>query len=171
TTNALPAAPSAPDLDPVNDTGISNSDNVTKNTMLTVTGGGAVANATVWLYADEVEVGSVIADESGNWAITATTLEEGNYTLTARVESADGALGATSTGLSIAIDETAAVVTGVEDGTLHNEGVTPVFSEGMAILNDEEFTSGTAVIQEGGYALVRTGAGRREDEVAQEKHR
>src|SRR5690606_14201619 len=51
-------------------------------------------------------------------------------------------------------DTTPPAVSGVEDGGLYNQGVTPVFTEGTAMLNGDAFVSGTPVTGDGMYTLV-----------------
>ncbi|MEP2164191.1 MAG: Ig-like domain-containing protein, partial [Nisaea sp.] len=67
-----PAAPSKPDLKATSDTGVSDSDNITNDTTPTFSGT-AEAGSTVRLYADGLEVGSVVAG-GGAWSINASTL-------------------------------------------------------------------------------------------------
>ncbi|MEE1945818.1 MBG domain-containing protein [Pedobacter sp. KR3-3] len=102
-----PIAPSIPDLIAADDTGISNTDNITNKNILTFTGTGAEANALVRLYVDGVEKGSANANGSGDWSVTTSTLTEGNHAITAKVEDAVGNLGAASATLNITIDRTA----------------------------------------------------------------
>ncbi|MFD0588763.1 S-layer homology domain-containing protein [Paenibacillus sp. GCM10027627] len=54
------------------------------------------------------------------------------------------------------IDQTAPAVTGVEDGKAYNRSVTPVFTEGTAVLNGQSFASGTEITIDGSYTLVIT---------------
>src|SRR5690606_27659743 len=56
------------------------------------------------------------------------------------------------------IDKTAPGITGVESGEYYNEGVTPTFDEGTALLNGHPYVSGTPITEEGGYKLVVTDA-------------
>lgn len=55
---------------------------------------------------------------------------------------------------SFIIDKKAPIVTGVEDGKIYIQSVTPVFNEGTAILNEQVFSSGTKITQDGIYTLV-----------------
>ncbi|PPK99484.1 gliding motility-associated C-terminal domain-containing protein [Parapedobacter indicus] len=100
-------APSVPDLMASSDRGSSNTDNLTNDTTPTFTGT-AGAGTIVRLYANDVEVGSVTADGSGNWTITSAQLVEGTYDITARAD--DGNLSAPSSSLSVTIDVTGPVV-------------------------------------------------------------
>ncbi|WP_201863682.1 tandem-95 repeat protein [Microvirga soli] len=104
-----PAVPSAPDLVAGSDTGHSNSDNLTNDTTPTFTGT-AEPGATVRLYAGAVQVGSVTADGSGNWSITAAGLAQGSHQITALAQDAAGNLGPASTGVTVTIDTTAPAV-------------------------------------------------------------
>jgi uncharacterized repeat protein (TIGR01451 family) len=88
---------------------------------------------------------------------------EGDHTL--RVVATDTAGNSTTVVRTFTLDKTAPAITitGVADGSLGNSTVTPVFSATdshlgtvAATLNDQPFTSGTAVTAEGSYALVVT---------------
>jgi bacillolysin len=57
---------------------------------------------------------------------------------------------------AIRIDTTDPVISGVEDGKTYNTDLAPTFNEGTATLNDEPFTSGQTISQEGDYLLVVT---------------
>ena len=77
-----PAPPSVPDLTAASDTGISNSDNLTKNTAPTFVGT-SEANSKVTLIdvtGTPVTLGTATADGAGNWTITSSTLSGGTRT-------------------------------------------------------------------------------------------
>lgn len=80
---------------------------------------------------------------------TQVTLE-GTYTLLVT----DAAFNVTVVGF--AIDKTAPIVHGVEQGKVYNSGRTIIFNEGTATLNGAAFTSGTPVMQDGTYTLIVT---------------
>ncbi|WP_181690008.1 Ig-like domain-containing protein [Stutzerimonas zhaodongensis] len=103
-----PAAPSAPDLASVSDSGTSSVDNITRATAPTFTGT-AEANSTVRLFDTDgaTELGSTTADGAGNWSITSATLTEGTHTLAARATDAAGNTSLASSGLDLTIDTTA----------------------------------------------------------------
>ena len=86
-------APSVPDLVVLSDTGVSNMDNITKDTTPTFTGT-AAAGTTLRLFADGDEVGSGVADGGGAWSITSSALLAGTYDITV---TATDDLGNTST--------------------------------------------------------------------------
>ncbi|MEW4371877.1 InlB B-repeat-containing protein [Paenibacillus kandeliae] len=48
------------------------------------------------------------------------------------------------------------VITGVSDGGVYNQPVTPVISSGLATLNGQPFTSGTPITADGSYTLLAT---------------
>ncbi|WP_197031461.1 Ig-like domain-containing protein [Bacillus sp. UNC438CL73TsuS30] len=75
--------------------------------------------------------------------------EDGDYTLVVT----DAANNKTT--VTFTIDQTAPVVTGVEDG-FYNGKVTISFNEGTATINDEAIENGTEVSKEGTYKLVVT---------------
>ncbi|MDJ1173777.1 Ig-like domain-containing protein [Roseofilum capinflatum] len=112
-----PAAPSTPDMTAATDTGSSNTDNITSDTTPTFTGT-AEANSTVTLTSSvDGTVGTVTADGSGNWSITASTLSAGNHNITATATDTAGNTSAASTALGITIDTTAPAAPSTPDMT------------------------------------------------------
>ena len=99
-----PAAPAGLDLAPGSDTGVSNNDDITKATALTVSGS-AENLATVALFSGASQVGSDASD--GNWSITSSTLSEGNASLTATATDRAGNTSPASAPLVVSIDTTA----------------------------------------------------------------
>lgn len=111
--NTRPSAPSTPDLMAESDTGTLPTDNRTNDTTPSFSGFGAEPNSIVRLYADGVEVGHATASASGDWIVTASVLNSGNYTFSTRVEDAAGNLGAVSGGQVVTIDAIGPSVTSV----------------------------------------------------------
>ncbi|CAN7578043.1 Ig-like domain-containing protein [Massilia sp. LjRoot122] len=101
---ALTTALTAPDLDATSDTGVSISDNITKDRTPTFNGSGALANSVVALIAGSTEVGRTIADASGNWSITSSTLADGIHEFRLRQFDLAGNQGPDSDPLSVTID-------------------------------------------------------------------
>ncbi len=102
-------APSIPTivLATASDTGSSNTDNITSNTKPTITGT-AEAGATVKIYNGATEVGTGIANASGNYNITLTSaLSEGANNLSAKATDTAGNTSTVSSELNITIDTTA----------------------------------------------------------------
>lgn len=77
-----PTAPSAPRLDPTDDTGTAG-DNITSKTIVTLHGDKAEPGNEIDLYDGEHLAGFATADASGNWTIT-TSLTIGTHNLMAR---------------------------------------------------------------------------------------
>ncbi|MBS0356191.1 MAG: DUF4347 domain-containing protein [Proteobacteria bacterium] len=100
-----PNAPSAPDLTPASDTGTSSSDNLTSSTTPTFVGT-AQAGMAVALYDTDgtTLLGSTVADDSGHWSITASALDNGVHTLTAKALDTVGNVSLASPSLSVTID-------------------------------------------------------------------
>lgn len=125
-----PAAPSAPDMISGTDSGMSNTDNITKDTTPTFTGT-AEPNSTVTLYdTDGITVlGTGTADGSGNWTITSSALSDGTHIITAKAKDAAGNVSTASGALTVTI-VTAAVslpsITGISDdtGASSTDGIT-----------------------------------------------
>ena len=103
------AAPNALDLAALSDSGASSTDNVTNDATPTMNGSGAEAGASVTLYDTNgtTLLGSTIADGSGNWSITSTSLSNGAHTLTAKQTDRAGNVSAASTALTVTIDTVA----------------------------------------------------------------
>lgn len=78
--------------------------------------------------------------------------EDGEYTLIVTDQAGN------ETKIEFAIDRTPPVVTGVTDGSSYNTDRTVTFNEGTAALNGNPFVSGTAISNEGAYALIVTDA-------------
>ena len=98
----------APDMTAATDSGVSQTDNLTNNTTPVFTGAGAEAGATVTLYDTDgtTVLGTGIADASGNWAITSSTLAAGERTVTVRQVDLAGNAGPASAGLKLTVDTT-----------------------------------------------------------------
>ena len=106
-----PGPPSTPDLSPGDDTGVSNTDNITnKTTNLTVGGNGAEANSTVELFDGSTSLGTTTANGGGNWTkginLAAGSPPLGNppHSVTAKVRDAGGNTSAPSGALSVTVD-------------------------------------------------------------------
>lgn len=99
-----PVAPGAPGLDAASDTGTLG-DNVTQ-TSAPVIKGTAIANAVVQLYDTNgtTLLGTVTADNAGNWSITSTSLSAGVHTLTAKQLDTAGNQSAASLSLALTIE-------------------------------------------------------------------
>ena len=104
---AVPSAPTTLDLDSADDTGRSNSDNITKNTSnLTITTAAAGENGgTVQLYNGSSTVGSATTISAGTTS-TDIDLAEGTHTITAKTTDVAGNQSSASTALSITVDTT-----------------------------------------------------------------
>jgi Ca2+-binding RTX toxin-like protein len=99
-------APSAPDLDVTSDSGDDDSDDLTNVATPTVTGSDAEEGATVTLYDTDgiTLLGTGLADGSGNWTITSSTLSEGSHTLTVKQTDLAGNISNASASLNVVID-------------------------------------------------------------------
>jgi hypothetical protein len=105
--SSTPAAPATFDLDDADDTGVSATDNITKNTNnLTITG--TSENSTsVTIYVDGSPVTTVTSDGSGVWT-TDITLTAGTHAINAKQTDLAGNTSAfNGTSLSITVDTTA----------------------------------------------------------------
>ncbi|WP_214714276.1 Ig-like domain-containing protein [Exiguobacterium sp. s151] len=74
--------------------------------------------------------------------------QEGEYVLIV-IDQAEN-----KTTLYFTIDYKAPIVSGIENGKIYNQHVTPIFNEGIAKLNGNTFVSGTTIKTEGSHELV-----------------
>ncbi|MCA1325162.1 Ig-like domain-containing protein [Herbaspirillum sp. alder98] len=157
-----PNAPSQPVMSSVSDTGVSDSDAITRNTTPTFTGT-ADAGATVILYdtiggAGNIVLGSVVANGSGNWSITAAPLGEGTHVLQAAAVDAAGNVSPRSAGLVVAIDTTAPGVSIASNVGSLRIGTTAIIT--FTFSEDPGNTFALAdVVVSGGTLSAITGAG------------
>jgi hypothetical protein len=128
-----PPAPSVPDLSPDSDTGVSQSDNLTQNNILTLTGA-AETGSTVTLYDTDgiTVIGTGIASD-GTWSITTSALSEGNHVITAKAADAAGNVSPASAGLTVTVDATPPTLAITSNRSTHKAGetatITFTFSE------------------------------------------
>jgi len=102
-----PTTPSTPDLLAASDTGVSNTDNITKDTTPTFTGT-SDPNSIIKLFNGAIEVASVMSDGAGAWTVTTGDLAVGTHAITAQAMDAAGNTSGASSALSITIDTKAA---------------------------------------------------------------
>jgi len=100
-----PAALAVPGL--ANDTGLSATDRVTKETSPVLRGSGAEAHANIEIMLGDVRVGNGMADENGVWqAYFDTPLDEGTHTFTVFQLDRAGNAGPASAAFSVTVDTT-----------------------------------------------------------------
>jgi hypothetical protein len=103
---AAPTAPTALDLVTASDSGVSNTDNITKVTTPTYTGSAEIGS-TVTLFNGATEVGKGTATD-GTWTITPlSALTNGTYSITAKTMDVAGNLSPASGILSVTVNTTA----------------------------------------------------------------
>jgi hypothetical protein len=105
-----PAAPSTPDLNSADDTGTSNSDNITNKTTALGFSGTAENNSTVELFDGVTSLGTTTATNGGNWNFS-VNLAEGSHSITAKAKDAAGNTSVASGALSVMVDTTKPTVT------------------------------------------------------------
>lgn len=149
---AVLATISTPDLIAADDSGVSNTDNVTNNTTPTFTGSGAAPGSTVTLrgngafFGDIGPQGNALVDGSGNWSITSNVLARDLYDFTV---SDDGG-SVTSAALSVRIDtsathpRTADLVDASDTGVSNTDNITddntPTFT---VMVGEPDFSTGS----------------------------
>jgi VCBS repeat-containing protein len=119
--HTAPSAPSVPLLASLDDSGISNSDNITNVTTPTFSGT-AEAGSTVTLYEGNTVLGTAVAS-GGVWSITATTLTSGTHMLTVKTTDAAGNVSAASSALTLTVDTAAAAPAGLALASGSDSGV------------------------------------------------
>ncbi|MDP2647072.1 MAG: Ig-like domain-containing protein [Desulfobacterales bacterium] len=134
-------APSTPlnlDLASEDDTGISNSDNITqKAAALTLTGTGDNGE-TVWLYDNNVDIASVVV-AAGGFSFD-ISLAEGSHTITARQMDNAGNVSSPTGVMQVVVDYTAPVVTATPEKELYN------YAESYPVLDVNLQANETAMI-------------------------
>jgi hypothetical protein len=132
---ARPGAPTAPVLAASSDTGSLNTDGITMDNTPTFNGSGTDPNSVVKLYANETLVGSTVSNDKGEWSITASTLLDGTYSVSAKQLDLAGNASSYSNSATITIDTVAPTVTGVANGPLAGD-FSIYFSEAIAFTPD-----------------------------------
>lgn len=125
----IPVAPSALDLDNADDTGSSNTDNITKNTTGLTISGNAETGTTVQVFDGVTSKGTTVA-AGGTWTLD-ISLAAGVHSITAKSTDAAGNVSAASSPLSITVDTTAPTVpstpdltSGTDSGTSNTDNIT-----------------------------------------------
>ncbi|MCU8008094.1 DUF4347 domain-containing protein, partial [Shewanella sp. SM87] len=137
-----PVAPSAPDLDAASDSGVSSTDNITKNTTLVLTGT-AEAGASIVLssHLDGV-LGTVNADGSGDWSVTATNVSAGTHSITAVATDIAGNSSIESSALSVTLDTIAPTSSAID-----NQNIQPGESSStLAFTITDDVTAATDIL-------------------------
>jgi hypothetical protein len=110
-TAAPPTGLAAPVLEPLSDSGVSDSDGLTNVSTPTITGMGP-ANTTLTLMLDGADLGTVTTDAAGNWSYLPTApLADGLHSFSVRQGS-----GSASPALSITVDRTKPMLAASPDG-------------------------------------------------------
>ncbi|HEY0655769.1 MAG TPA: Ig-like domain-containing protein, partial [Chryseosolibacter sp.] len=105
---SAPAVPTALDLAAADDTGSSNTDNLTKNTTgLTISGSSDPSIAIELFRAGSISLGTTTATGAGTWSLDVSLLTEATHSVTAVATDQAGNASAASSPLAIQIDFTA----------------------------------------------------------------
>jgi hypothetical protein len=131
--------PGAPDLTNGSDTGISTSDDLTRNNntpgrTLQFTISGTVAGANVTVYADGNVIGTAVASGTSTTVTTAgtSTLGNGSHLITATQQESGKSVSSASPALSITVDATAPTMSGGVFNYLTGHNVVYSFSENVS---------------------------------------
>ena len=118
-----PAAPTALDLAAADDTGVSNSDNITNLTSGLTISGQSEANAVIELFDGATSLGTVTADGSGAFSLD-VSLAAGTHSLTAKALDYAGNYSVASSALSVVVDTAAPTTapTGLDLATADDSG-------------------------------------------------
>ena len=121
--DTIPPAAPVLDLPAIGDSGVSNTDNITRINPANITGV-AEFGSIVQVFVDGAAKGVVSPDADGNWSFASNTLTEGSHTFTATATDAAGNLSAVSIPLNIIIDTVSpslTVVGLIEGSVLKND--------------------------------------------------
>src|SRR5690606_18947146 len=109
-----PASPTSPDLSSDDDSGASNTDNITNVTSNLTISGTAEGNATIELFNGINLLGTTIAEDGGAWTVDMTRTE-GSYSITAIAIDISGNTSPASSALALTIDTTPPNIPGTPD--------------------------------------------------------
>jgi|GEM_PF-2299728 autotransporter-associated beta strand protein/VCBS repeat-containing protein len=138
-----PDAPGAPDLKASDDTGSSNSDNVTSNTSGSFRVAGSNGDIITLYDTDGTTVLGTGTVSSGYVDISVTGLASGEHTLTAKATDAAGNVSVASSGLTVTIDTSAPTLT---SSTPADDAVNIVVSSDLSLTFSEALIKGTGTI-------------------------
>jgi hypothetical protein len=146
------ADPSVPDLDEADDTGTSNSDNITSQASGLTFSGTAEGDAAIEIFDGSTSIGTTNADGSGGWTIE-LSLTAGSHSISAVQTDPAGNTSSPSGSLSVTIDTTAPTVSiGTPSPSYINSAGTvdyPVTYTGADAIN---LTSGNVTVNHTGTA-------------------
>ncbi len=127
-----------------------------QNSALVVPAPGVLANdrdASTAILRSGPMYGTLVMNDSGSFTYTPMTDYVGTDSFTYSANNEWGT--SVSVTVSITIEQTTApIISGVVEGTVYNQAVTPSFNSGTALLNGAAFTSGTTVTADGDYTLT-----------------
>ncbi|MDC5813117.1 VCBS domain-containing protein, partial [Vibrio europaeus] len=108
---SLPAGTNTPpnnavtvDLAASSDTGISDTDNLTKDSTPTITGHTDIPYSQVTIYDGSTPIGHAVSDGSGQYSVAVSSLSNGDHNLSAKALAPSSVLPATSSILSLHVD-------------------------------------------------------------------
>ncbi|MDN4601256.1 InlB B-repeat-containing protein [Paenibacillus sp. F6_3S_P_1C] len=131
---------------------------IKQNTPLTINSPGVLINdsdASAAILRSAPMNGQLTLNSNGSFVYTPNNNYVGNDSFTYAAINATGS--SEPAFVTITVDQDLApIVSGVIDESVYNQTVTPTFNSGTALLNDDAFTSGTAVTEDGDYILVVT---------------
>lgn len=110
-----PAKPGTPDLAAASDTGYSNTDNLTKNTSVTVSGSGE-AGATYYVYAGGVQKATGTVASNGTWSATISLTANATNNITVKLKDSCGNESPVSDTLAVVVDTTNPSITASKSG-------------------------------------------------------
>jgi ELWxxDGT repeat protein len=146
---------STPMLNPLNDSGISNNDNITKDRILHLLGNPVSTNSYVEILDGGLRIGTATASGTGDWSFFTPLLAEGSHSFTVSVTDSLGFYGSSPTPLQVTIDFTAPAVSPPDldagsDSNITNDNVTidntPTFTGTAEANATVELLDGSTVI-------------------------
>ncbi|PYY29297.1 Fibronectin type III domain-containing protein [Paenibacillus illinoisensis] len=129
-----------------------------QSTALAVSAPGVLSNdraASAAILKSGPMYGTLVMNANGSFTYTPVTDYVGTDSFTYSANNQWGE--SIPVAVTLTIEQTTApIVSGVTDGKMYNQAVTPRFNNGTALLNGSSFTSGTIVTADGDYTLAVT---------------
>ena len=154
--DTVSAKPAGLDLLFTDDKGVSNTDNITNDTSLTITGT-SEANASVEIFVNSVSETTITADATGDWSFYKSDWTEGSYDITAVATDTAGNVSVESDALSIIVD-TSIAEPAVPDLPAADDTYGNIGSDSDNITSESSFILVGSGLEEGSTVLIRSGS-------------
>ncbi|MEZ8043174.1 VCBS domain-containing protein [Vibrio sp. 10N.237.312.C02] len=150
-TNTPPNNAVTVDLAASNDTGISDTDNLTKDSTPTITGHTDIPCSQVTIYDGSTPIGHAVSDGSGQYSVAVSSLSNGDHSLSAKALAPSSVLPATSSILSLHVDT---VIAPLQVSLTHDSGSSTsdlISSDGSLTITGQEAGASVEYSTDGGH--------------------